>query len=282
MKARVYDIKGSEVEQIDLPKIFDTPLRPDVIKRAVLSSRANRRQAFGPDPQAGKRTSAENWGVGRGKARIPRVKGSRHPAGARAVFAPMTVGGHPAHAPKPWRNWTEKVNKKEKHLAIRSAIAATVDPILVEARGHIVEPLIDLPLIVTNDFEQLSTTKDAISAFSSLGLIRDPHATDVAEDEVVVDFGDIDKASRRIRKVRAGKGKRRGRKYKNATSVLVVYGSEPNSITLYQAARNLPGVSVVHVSQLNAELLAPGTHPGRLTVWVKSAVDALASEELFN
>ena len=81
--------------------------------------------------------------------------------------------------------------------------------------------------------------------------------------------------------MRAGKGKRRGRKYKNATSVLVVYGSEPNTTTLFQAARNLAGVSVIHVSQLNAEILAPGTHPGRLTVWVRSAIDALAENELY-
>lgn len=281
MQARVYDLNGSETETIDLPKIFDTPLRPDIIKRAVLSGRANRRQAFGPDPHAGKRTSAENWGVGRGKARVPRVKGSQHPAGARGVFAPMTVGGHPAHAPKPWRNWSEKVNKKEKHLAIRSAIAATVDPMLVEARGHIVEPLVDLPLVVTNEFEQLKTTKDTINAFSKLGLISAPISV-LDEDENAVDFGDIDKAEKRIRKVRAGKGKRRGRKYKSATSVLIVYGSEPNATTLYKAARNLAGVSIVHVNQLNAELLAPGTHPGRLTVWVRSAIDALANDELFN
>ena len=281
MKARVYDLTGVESEEIDLPQVFETPIRPDIIKRAVLSSRANRRQPFGPDPQAGKRTSAENWGVGRGKARVPRVKGSQHPAGAKGVFAPMTVGGHPAHAPKPWRDWTEKVNKKEKHLAIRSAIAATADPLLVEARGHIVEPLLDLPLVVTNDFEQLTTTKETINAFSKLGLIRAPTKV-LDEEETAVDFGDIDKAARRVQKVRAGKGKRRGRKYKNATSVLVVYGSEPNNTTLFKAARNLPGVSIVHVSQLNAEILAPGTHPGRLTVWVRSAIDALASGDLYN
>ena len=280
MKARVYDTNGAEVEEIDLPQIFDTQVRPDIIKRAVLASRANRRQPFGPDTHAGKRTSALNWGVGRGKARVPRVQGSQHPAGAKAAFAPMTVGGHPAHAPKPERNWTEKVNKKEKLLAIRSAIAATADPVLVEARGHIVEPLVDLPLVVSNDFEQLVSTKDTITAFSKLGLIGAP-AKVLDEDETANDFGDIDKAAKRLRKVRAGKGKRRGRKYKNATSVLIVYGSEPNTTTLFKAARNLPGVKIVHVSQLNAELLAPGTHPGRLTVWIRSAIDALATNELY-
>ena len=280
MKARVYDTTGSEVDSLDLPEIFNTPLRPDIIKRAVLSSRAARRQPFGNDPHAGKRTSAESWGVGRAKARQPRIKGSRHPAGAKAAFAPMVVGGRPTHGPKAERNFTEKINKKERKLALRSAIAATTDSMLVESRGHIVEPLVDLPLVVTNDFETLETTKDVINAFTKMGLISDPNPS-TEEDAVTTDFGDIDKAGIRIRKVRAGKGKRRGRKYKNATSVLVVYGSEPSATSLYRSARNLPGVDIIHVTQLNTEILAPGTHPGRLTVWVKSAIETLATENLF-
>jgi large subunit ribosomal protein L4e len=280
MKARVYDTTGNKVETMELPEIFSTELRPDLIKRSVLSSRAARRQAYGTDPHAGKRTSAESWGVGRAKARQPRIKGSRHPAGARAAFAPMVVGGRPTHPPKAERNFTEKINKKERKLAIRSAIAATTDPILVESRGHIVEPLVDIPLVVTNDFEQLKSTKDTINAFTKLGLISDPNPS-LDEDAISTDFGDIDKANIRSKKVRAGKGKRRGRKYKNATSVLVVYGSEPDTVSLYKSARNLPGVDVVHVTQLNTELLAPGTHPGRLTVWVKSAIETLATEKLF-
>ena len=44
---------------------------------------------------------------------------------------------------------------------------------------------------------------------------------------------------------------------------------------LIKAARNLPGVDVVQVKDLNAEVLAPGTHPGRLVIWSKSAIEAL-------
>ncbi|MHA2362336.1 MAG: 50S ribosomal protein L4 [Candidatus Hodarchaeales archaeon] len=278
MKARVFDTTGAQVDEIeDLPPIFKTELRPDLIKRAVLASRSARRQAYGPNPKAGKYTSAESWGVGRAKARVPRVKGSRHPAGARAAFAPMVVGGRVTHPPIP-RSFKEKINKKERRIAIRSSIAATVDPLLVEARGHIVESLIDIPLVVSNDFEQLKTTKEVIESFSKLGLIQNPA---VPEDESGTDFGDIDKAAQRKKKVRAGKGKRRGRKYKTAKSVLVVYGSDPDTITLFKAARNLSGVDIIHVSQLNAELLAPGTHPGRLTVWIRSAIDKLAEDNLY-
>ena len=44
---------------------------------------------------------------------------------------------------------------------------------------------------------------------------------------------------------------------------------------IVKAASNLPGVNVVKVEDLNAELLAPGTHPGRLVVWTESAFISL-------
>jgi len=41
---------------------------------------------------------------------------------------------------------------------------------------------------------------------------------------------------------------------------------------LIKASRNLPGVDVITVERLNVELLAPGTHAGRLTVWTESSL----------
>ncbi len=72
--------------------------------------------------------------------------------------------------------------------------------------------------------------------------------------------------------IRAGRGKTRGRKYKTPRGPLLVVG-EDKGISL--AARNHPGVEVVVVDNLNAELLAPGTHPGRLTLYTRSAVEKL-------
>ncbi|KKK59588.1 hypothetical protein LCGC14_3032900, partial [marine sediment metagenome] len=114
MKARVYSLTGEEIEQIDLPKVFETDFRPDIIKRAVLAAQSAKRQPYGPDPEAGKRTSAENWGVGRGVARLPRVKGSRHHRGAKAAFVGIVVGGSVTHGPKPTRVYKEKIKKKER------------------------------------------------------------------------------------------------------------------------------------------------------------------------
>ena len=74
------------------------------------------------------------------------------------------------------------------------------------------------------------------------------------------------------KRIRAGRGKTRGRKYKKVKGPLLVVG-EDQGISL--GARNHAGVDVVVVENLNAELLAPGTHPGRLTIYTKSAVEKL-------
>ena len=74
------------------------------------------------------------------------------------------------------------------------------------------------------------------------------------------------------RKIRAGKGKRRGRKMKRAVGPLIVVAENRG---IFNAASNLSGVDVVAVSDLNAEMLAPGTHPGRLTLWTDGAIERL-------
>ncbi|MFX0014592.1 MAG: 50S ribosomal protein L4 [Promethearchaeota archaeon] len=255
----VYNLKGKEIDKINISSIFSTPFRPDVIKRSVLASRRNRQIPYGVDPLAGKRTSAESWGVGRGAARIPRVKGSHTRSANRGAFIPFAVGGRRTHPPKSVQNLTEKINKKEKFIAKMSAIAATANPILVESRGHIIEDIKYLPLVVSDELESLKKTTEVQIVFNHLGLSYD-----------------LAKAKRRNSQIRPGKGKRRGRKYKRGKSVLVVVGHDYG---ISAAARNLPGVDVVIVGQLNIEHLAPGTHPGRLTLWTKSAIEFLREQE---
>ena len=48
------------------------------------------------------------------------------------------------------------------------------------------------------------------------------------------------------------------------------------------AAKNIPGVDVVEVKSLNAELLAPGAKPGRLTLWSSAAIEVMGKEKLFS
>lgn len=261
-KVSVFNLEGESKGTIELPPVFSTKYRPDVIKRAVLAGRSARRQRFGVSKRAGKRTTAESWGAGHGTARVPRVKGSQHHAGGKAAFAPFTVGGRVTHPPKPEHTFTEKVNRKERRLAIRSAISCTGIPILVEARGHILDFVPELPLVVTSDLEKQKKTYQILKIMEDLGVSPD-----------------IDKIKTRLGQIRPGRGKMRGRRYKSGTSVLIVIGEDKGII---KAARNIAGLDIVKVDQLNAELLAPGTHAGRLTIWTEAAIEKLRTENLFN
>ena len=249
MKVNVYTMEGEVKEEIELPAIFNEEFRPDLIKRAVISSQTARVQPWGTDPMAGKRTSAESWGSGRGAAMVPRIKN-----GSKAAFIPQAIGGRRAHPPRPQKVYHEKINVKERRFAIRSAVAATTNSNLVAERGHKVENVPQLPLIVDDNLESVKKTKETREIFKSLGI-----------------FDDITRAKKNT-KIRAGKGKLRGRKYKKAKGPLIVVADD-KGISL--GARNHAGIDVVTVENLNAELLAPGTHPGRLTVFTKSAIEKL-------
>jgi large subunit ribosomal protein L4e len=248
--AKIFNLKGKSTTKTTLPTAFSTPLRPDVVKRAVLAIQSRRRQPQGRDPMAGKRTSAESRGTGMGMARIPRIKGG----GGTAAFAPGTVGGRQAHPPKAETKIVKRIPKKEARLALLSAIAATASKETVAQRGHEVEDIPQFPMIVTDEMEALTKTKEVEEALLSLGVMLDIYRV------------------KDSRSIRAGKGKHRGRKMKQAVGPLIVV-AENRGIT--EAASNIPGLDVVTVKNLNTELLAPGTHMGRLTLWTNGAVEQL-------
>jgi len=246
MQATVRDLSGEDAGTVDLPEVFETAYRPDLIKRAVLAAQANRKQAYGADPYAGMRTPAESFGSGRGMAHVPRENGQ----GARV---PQTVGGRKAHPPKAEKDQGKGINDKERKLATRSAIAATTDAERVAERGHAFDDSLDLPLVVSDEFEDLVKTREVVDLLETLGV----HA-------------DIERADDG-RTVKAGQGKARGRKYREPKSILFVTSGEPST-----AARNLAGADVTTAAEVNAEDLAPGTHAGRLTLWTESAVAEVA------
>lgn len=250
--AEVFDLQGKATGKISLPQVFSTPLRPDVIKRAVLALQSSRRQPQGRDPMAGKKTTAESRGTGSATARVPRVKGGS----GRAAFAPSTVKGRQPHPPKAEKIIKKTIPKKEAKLALTSAIAATAQKETVTSRGHKTEGVPQFPLVVDNAFETLSKTQEVEEAFANLGMAQD--LTRVRES----------------RNIRAGKGKHRGRKMKQAVGPLVVVVDEK---ALSAAASNIPGVQVTSVVNLNTEMLAPGTHAGRLTVWTNGAIEKLST-----
>ncbi len=260
MKVNVLNLEGKPVEKLELPSFFFTPLREDLIRRCVLAFQANRRQPYGVDPLAGKRTSAHYHGrrdrrwtmMNRELARLPRIHNSAPFLNFRARFAPQAVKGFRAHPPRAEKVWEQKVNKKEKRLATMSAIAATAVLDLVKARGHKFEG--ELPIIVEDALENLSKTKEVEKFLLEIGLEKE-----------------LERAKKK--KVRAGKGKMRGRRYKKKKSVLFVVSKK--GVPLEKAAENIPGVDVVPAKDLNVEHLAPGAHPGRLTVWTKGAIKEL-------
>lgn len=199
---------------------------------------------------AGKRTTAESRGTGSGISRVPRIKGGS----GRAKFAPSTVGGRQPQPPTAQKKIVKHIPKKEAHLALLSAIAATANKAIVKSRGHAIGNVPQIPLVVTDEIAELKRTKDFEATLACLGL-----ADDVSR-------------VRDSRKIRAGKGKRRGRKMKQAVGPLIVIAEDKG---LRDAAANVPGVDVALVNALNTELLAPGTHPGRLTVWTCGAIAQL-------
>jgi large subunit ribosomal protein L4e len=248
--AKIYNLNGKATTKTTLPTAFSTPLRPDIVKRAVLAIQSRSRQPQGRDPMAGKRTSAESRGTGMGIARIPRIKGGS----GTAAFAPGTVGGRQAHPPRAEKKIVKRVPKKEARLALLSAIAATASKETVAQRGHEIDDVPQFPMIVTDDLEDLTKTKEVEETLLKLGVMLDVYRV---------------KASR---KIRAGKGKRRGRKMKQAVGPLIVVAENRG---IAEAASNIPGLDVVTVNNLNTELLAPGTHMGRLTLWTNGAVEQL-------
>ncbi len=249
MEGKVIDISGNVKGAISLPYTFTEDYRPDLIKRAVLAAQANRLQPYGVSPLAGLLTSAKGWGTGRGASRVARLNNS-----SRAARAPQTRGGRRAHPPKAEKVLSEKINTKERRKAIRSAIGATTSSELISARGHKFNPELQLPIIIEDKIEDIARTNDVRDILETINLWKDVLR------------------AKRGRTIRAGRGKLRGRKYKKRKSILFVTSK---NCSLFKAARNLSGVDVVSVDCLNAELLAPGTHAGRLTVWTESAVNAL-------
>ena len=245
MKAQVRSLDGAVAGDMELPAVFGEGYRPDLIKRTVLALQSTRYQPHGTHPYAGIRTSAHSWGSGRGVAHVPRLKN-----GSRAARVPQAKGGREAHPPKVMKVLIEKVNKKEKKKALRSAIAATANETLVRTRGHRFDCA--LPVVVEDRFEGLHRTEDVAAALQAMGI-----------------YTDVERSKESL-KVRAGRGKLRGRRFKQRKSVLIVTAASP-----LRSAMNLPGVDAVSVTALNTELLAPGTQAGRLTVWTEGAMKYL-------
>ncbi len=246
----IYAIDGSKVGEVKLPRVYGLPVRIDLIRRVFLSEFTARLQPKGRDPMAGKRTTARSFGVGLGIARVPRIPGL-----GRAAFINSAVGGHLAHPPRVEKKLHEEVNRKEKLLGTASALAATALKEFVAKRGHRFS-CDALPVVVEDEVENMiSSTSTARKLLERLGV-----------------WEDIERAKERTR-IRAGKGKRRGRRYITPKSVLFIVSNHLSPFA--KAVSSLPGVDVAEPSYVNVLQLAPGGVPGRLTVVTLSALKML-------
>jgi large subunit ribosomal protein L4e len=248
-KVNLYSLEGKSKKKIALPKVFFEEVRIDLIRRAVTASQANRRQPYGPNPDSGMRHAVSTWGKGRGVARVQRLS-----QGRTAAESPNVVGGRRAHPPRVERDWSKKINKKERRKARNSALSSTKDIDLVAQRGHKFDNSYTLPIVVENSIEKIKTVSEAVETLEKLGVKED-----------------LERAKDGIH-IRAGKGKMRGRKYRKPKSLLLVV---KDSKEAYRGFGNLPGVDVTTPERLSTELLAPGGMPGRLTVISEGALKRL-------
>ncbi len=252
VKVNVYGLDGTEKEKIDLPEVFNTVYRPDIIRKTFNVLHSNKRQPYGANPLAGTKHATASVGKGRGSSRVPRLT-----QGRRAALAPCVVGGRRAHPPRAERNWKEKMNKKEKQIACKSAIAATADKELVSKRGHKFDNKLTLPIIIDDKFENIKKTKEVINAFDKMGI-----------------YDDVLRANSG-KHIRAGKGKRRGRKYKIPKSILIVSTKDD----IKKSSNNLLGIDIIKLNEMNIEHLAPGGDAGRLTVFTKTALKKMGGNK---
>lgn len=255
LKRKLYDISGKVIGEIELPEVFNTSIRLDLIKRAYMSSLTSRIQPKGVRNKAGMRKSAESLGVGHGMARIPRIKGERYAAAYKGALAPSTRGGRAAHPPRPEKKVAEKINKREKRLAFMSALASTSHKDLVEGRGHRIPADMEPPVVVEGGIEEFKKTSEVYDFLVKLGLGEE-----------------LKRCKERWKKIRPGVGKLRGRKRKKAKGPLIVVD---NAEWIFKAGRNIPGVEVKTVNNLSVEDLSPGGVPGRLMIISKLALENL-------
>jgi large subunit ribosomal protein L4e len=256
MKAKVVAVSGKDAGEIELPVVFDTPYRPEVIHKVYVNLLSHSYQKQGRYPAAGEMVSAESRNTGLGIARLARARGEGFPRAGQAASVAGVRHGRVAHPPESWKIIYKKINHKERQLGLCSAIAATASKELVERRGHKIGDKVRLPIIVSNDVESIAKTKDLKKALVDLGL-----GDDIARASVT-------------RKAQSGTARRRGRPARSGTSALIVVGNDSKLITL---SHSISGVDIKHAKDVSVIDLAPGSKPIRLTIFSQNAIEQLKS-----
>jgi large subunit ribosomal protein L4e len=254
MKVSLKDLRGKEIESLELPSVFNTPFRPEIIRKVYVNVLSTKFQPQGRYPAAGEIVSAESRNTGQGIARIARARGEGFQRAGQAAGVAGVRSGRLTHPPVSWKKNYKKINKKEKQLGFCSAIAATSNKDIIEKRGHNIGKISAFPILVANDLEKITKTAELRKTLLSLGL----------EDDL--------KRSTNIVRVPSGKSRLRGRKKHAALSCLIVVSKDS---PVSKLKKSLPGVSVVSIENLSIMDLVPGTKPVRLTIYTKNAIDSM-------
>lgn len=253
MKAKIYDEKGKEKGTVELPKNFTQRIREDILSKVFEAQRQVYSSSYGSKIGAGGQYSASgiskkkrhDWKgtYGKGISRIPRKIMSRHGASFNWVgaTAPNTRGGRRAHAPKSEKNPFNKINKKELTIAFNSALAGTIDSKYLEKKFS---QKVNSGFVFNEEILKLKTKE-------FLAVLR-------------ILFADSYSKLLKVKSVRAGKGKMRGRKYKSNAGLLFVIGSEEKM--------KRSGMDVINVNELKISDLSPNGEPGRLTCYTEKAI----------
>lgn len=170
----------------------------------------------------------------------------------------MCRGGRMFAPTKTWRRWHRKISKGQRRYATCSALAASAVPALVMARGHHIEKVPEVPLVVADaEVDGITKTKDAIKLLTALNA-----------------YDDVERV-KSSRKIRPGQGKSRNRRHVQGKGPLIIHNKDKDNNSVFPAFRNIPGVEICHVSRLNLLQLAPGGHLGRFIVWTQGAFSQL-------
>ncbi|MEC8220515.1 MAG: 50S ribosomal protein L4 [Nanoarchaeota archaeon] len=258
MKIPVIDKEGKKVSDFE----FDTNtlVRDDIFKKAYLAENSLFFQSYGSDPKAGKkqvinlskRRKAFRTTYGRGGSRTPKkvmwARGTQH----RYVGAwvSQAVGGRRAHPPKAEKKTIKTMNNKEWMKALLTGVSASFDKVSVEANGQRVPE--QYPVVLDSSVETLAKTSDFKSFLEKAGFSSELERLEV-------------------KKVRAGKGTMRNRKYKTKRGPLVVVSNLENP--LFKAARNVQGFDVVTPDLLMVQDFGMSEKPGRAVLFTKAALE---------
>jgi large subunit ribosomal protein L4e len=260
MKSKIYSSNGEHSKEIELPKCFSSLIRQDLSQKyfeAVKSIQPHSNNfKAGQFSAMGKlRRSRRLWknSYGKGISRTPRKIMWRRGTQFYWIGAEVSnaVGGREAHPPKiPHFLTSKKINQKERSIAFSSALSSTTSAEFLKKRyTSLVDVKLHLPIIIENKSLELKS-KDFFNmldkVLGKLVLIAIPE-----------------------KKVRSGKGKRRGRTYKQTAGLLLVIGKEQVS--------KIKSFDTKTTSDLSISDLYP---LGRLVIYTEEAIKELGEKNV--